>query len=84
MNIAVLLSGGVDSSVALHLAKKHAQVTAWYLKVWLESEASFLGNCPWEEDLAFARAVCEQAGVELKDTSTSDGILRFGCQLCYQ
>ena len=66
MNIAVLLSGGVDSSVALHLVKKHANITAWYLKVWLENDAGFLGDCPWEEDLASARAVCEQAGVELR------------------
>lgn len=67
MNVAVLVSGGVDSAVALNLLKQQGhQVTAYYLKIWLEDELSFLGNCPWQEDLEYVRAVCEQAGVELK------------------
>ncbi len=68
MKIAVLLSGGVDSSVALHqvLRSGNHQVTAYYLKIWLEDDVSFLGECPWEEDLSYARAVCQQAGVELR------------------
>lgn len=67
MKIAVLVSGGVDSSVALRLLQQQGhQVTAFYLKIWLEDELSFLGNCPWEEDLSFVRAVCEQAGVPLE------------------
>ncbi len=65
MKTAVLLSGGVDSSVALHLVKNREYVRAYYLKIWLEDEASFLGNCPWEDDIAAASAVCEQIGVEL-------------------
>lgn len=66
MKTAVLLSGGVDSSVALHLAKREgADLTAFYLKIWLEDELSFLGQCPWEEDLKHARSVCDQAGVPL-------------------
>lgn len=67
MNIAVLVSGGVDSSVALRLLQEQGHtVTAFYLKIWLEDELSFLGTCPWEEDLAYVRAVCEQAGVPLE------------------
>lgn len=67
MNIALLLSGGVDSSVALRLLQQQGHsVTAFYLKIWLEDELSFLGTCPWEEDLSYARAVCEQAGVPLE------------------
>ena len=64
----MLLSGGVDSSVALHLLrreKKH-DITAFYLKIWLEEELSFLGDCPWENDLKFAREVCEMAAVQLQ------------------
>lgn len=64
MKCAVLLSGGVDSSVALALLRAQGvDVTAFYLKIWLEDELSFLGDCPWQEDLAFVRAVCEQQGV---------------------
>jgi tRNA-specific 2-thiouridylase len=68
MKTAVLLSGGVDSSVALYelLRQGRTDVTAYYLKIWLEDELSYLGDCPWEEDLGFARAVCDAAGVPLK------------------
>ncbi|HMU44413.1 MAG TPA: tRNA 2-thiouridine(34) synthase MnmA [Ignavibacteriaceae bacterium] len=67
MKIAVLLSGGVDSSVALNLLKEqNHDVTAFYLKIWLQDEFSFLGDCPWEEDLRFARAVCDKTGVNLE------------------
>ena len=68
--VAVLLSGGVDSSVALHLLLREGyEITAYYLKIWLEDELSFLGECPWEEDLGYARAVCEHQGVELRVVS---------------
>lgn len=67
MKIAVLVSGGVDSSVALRLLKEEGHtLTAFYLKIWLEDELSFLGECPWEDDLAYVRAVCEQANVPLE------------------
>jgi tRNA-specific 2-thiouridylase len=32
----------------------------------LEDELHFLGECPWEEDLKYVRAVCEQLHVPLK------------------
>ena len=68
MKIAVLLSGGVDSSVALSLLKQHSDhsLKAFYLKIWLEEELSFLGDCPWEDDLKYARAVCQQLKVPLE------------------
>lgn len=67
MKIAVLVSGGVDSSVALALLKKQGYaVTAFYLKIWLEDELSYLGNCPWEDDLEYVRKVCKQFDVELQ------------------
>lgn len=76
MKVALLLSGGVDSSVALHLLLKAGhEVTAFYLKIWLEDELSFLGNCPWEEDLDYANAVCKQAGVELNSINMQDEYL---------
>jgi tRNA-specific 2-thiouridylase len=68
MRIAVLTSGGVDSSVALmRLAEEGGHdLTAFYLKIWLEDEMAFLGSCPWEEDLDFARSVCDAADVPLE------------------
>ena len=67
MSIAVLLSGGVDSSVALYLLKSRGydSLHAFYLKIWLEDELEFLGACPWEEDLTYARAVCNVLDVPL-------------------
>lgn len=67
MNIAALVSGGVDSSVALRLLQEQSHdITAFYLKIWLEDELSYLGDCPWENDLAYARTVCAQAGIRLE------------------
>ena len=68
MKIAALVSGGVDSAVALTQLKHEGRhdLTAFYLKVWLEDELAFLGDCPWEADLEHVRAVCDQLGVPLE------------------
>lgn len=68
MKIAALVSGGVDSSVVLSMLAREGthDITAFYLKIWLEDELHFLGECPWEEDLRYVRAVCEQLGIPLK------------------
>lgn len=61
--VAMLLSGGVDSSVALNLLlRQNYNVTAFYLRIWLEDELAHLGECPWEDDLQVCQAVCEHAG----------------------
>lgn len=63
----MLLSGGVDSSVALAFLKEQGHdVTAYYLKIWLEDEMSYMGDCPWEEDLYYANSVCNLLEIELK------------------
>jgi tRNA-specific 2-thiouridylase len=68
MRVAALTSGGVDSSVALMRLVEEGEhdLTAFYLKIWLEDEMAFLGSCPWEEDLEFVRSVCDAAGVPLE------------------
>ena len=67
MKIAVLLSGGIDSSVALKLLKDQGHaITAFYLKIWLEDELAYLGSCPWQEDLEYAKKVCKQLDVPLE------------------
>jgi len=68
MEYAALVSGGVDSSVALArlVERGDGPIRAYYLKIWLEDDASFLGDCPWEEDLSFARSVTATLGVPLE------------------
>jgi len=68
--VAVLLSGGVDSSVALALlVQARVPVRAFYLKIWLEDEVAHLNECPWEEDMEYAQAVCAKLGVPLETIS---------------
>lgn len=67
MKIAVLASGGVDSSLALALLKEQGHdITAFYLKIWLEDELSSLGECPWEHDLSYVKKTCDMLDVPLK------------------
>ena len=68
--VAMLLSGGVDSSVALHILKSQGYaVTAFYLKIWLEDELAHLGHCPWEDDYNLCIEICQQANVPLESIS---------------
>lgn len=68
--VAVLLSGGVDSSVAMRKVQDAGfKPRPFYLKIWLEDELAHLGTCPWEEDIEYAEAVCQQAGVQLETVS---------------
>jgi len=67
LKTAILLSGGVDSSVALNLLQAEGRdtITAFYLKIWLEDDSAFMGDCPWEEDVQYVRKVCDLAGIAL-------------------
>ncbi|KAF7843790.1 calreticulin-3 [Senna tora] len=74
LRVAVLLSGGVDSSVALRLlhAAGHS-CTAFYLKIWFQEDfENFWSECPWEDDLKYARDVCGQVEVPLEVVHLTD------------
>ncbi|GAB2211332.1 hypothetical protein Droror1_Dr00024638 [Drosera rotundifolia] len=74
LRVAVLVSGGVDSSVALRLlhAAGHS-CTAFYLKIWFQEDyENFWSECPWEEDLGYVKAVCDQVDVPLEVVHLSD------------
>ena len=82
MKIAVLVSGGVDSSVALKILKDQGHdVTAFYLKIWLEDELSYLGDCPWETDLSYVEKLCKQLDVPVEVISLQkeyhDEVVRY-------
>lgn len=59
LKVAVLLSGGVDSSCALHLLKKAGHhVTAFYLQIWFQEDfRNYWDRCPWEDDLDYCQQV---------------------------
>jgi len=59
LRVAVLVSGGVDSSVALQLVRAAGhEVVAFYLQIWFQEDfRNFWDACPWEEDLGYARQV---------------------------
>lgn len=67
MKVAALVSGGVDSSVALGLLEERdVDVTAFYLRIWLDKDDHQLGDCPWEEDLDYLRQLCQMTNVKLE------------------
>jgi len=71
--VALLLSGGVDSSVAFRLLLEEGyDVVPFYLKIWLEDELAHLGECPWEDDVTTCRQVCDQVGIELQIVSLQE------------
>ena len=71
--VALLLSGGVDSSVAFRLLLEQGyDVVPFYLKIWLEDELAHLGECPWEDDVNTCREVCDQVGIDLQIISLQD------------
>jgi tRNA-specific 2-thiouridylase len=64
--ILVALSGGVDSSVAaLLLQQQGVPIVGAYMKNWI-NEDNVIGDCPWQQDIADARAVCERLGIEFR------------------
>lgn len=70
--ILVALSGGVDSSVAAALLLEQGhEVVGAYMKNWTNEE-NLPGDCPWEEDVRDARAVCEYLGIEFRLLSLTE------------
>ncbi|MCC5849824.1 MAG: tRNA 2-thiouridine(34) synthase MnmA [Verrucomicrobia bacterium] len=61
--ILVAMSGGVDSSAAAALLVEQGyEVTGAYMKNWV-NEINILGDCPWQQDVADARAVADTLGI---------------------
>ncbi len=51
MNIAALVSGGVDSSVVVHLLKEQGFTPdIFYIRIGMEDEEGYI-DCPAEEDI---------------------------------
>ena len=64
-HVYVGMSGGVDSSVtAALLIEQGYKVTGVYMKNWTQDLPGMI--CPWAEDLADAKRVAVQLGIDLK------------------
>lgn len=65
MNIASLLSGGVDSSVVVHLLKEAGyNPTLFYIKIGMDDEE--LLHCSSEEDIEMASLIARKYGCKLE------------------
>ncbi len=66
MNIAVLISGGVDSAVVVHqLCEQGLKPDLHYIKIGMEGEDS---SCSSEEDIELSQATARKYGLHLEVT----------------
>lgn len=67
MKIAMLLSGGVDSAVALHrLVEQGHDVTLFYIRIGLDNDE---GDCSAEEDIEMCSLIAARYGLKLNVVS---------------
>ncbi len=67
--VLVAMSGGVDSSVAAALLSEQGYfVVGGFMKNFSPEswEGVISADCPWEQDFADVRAVCEKLGIECR------------------
>jgi tRNA-specific 2-thiouridylase len=65
MNIATLLSGGVDSSVVVHLLKEAGYTpTLFYIKIGMDDDEML--HCTSEEDIEMASLIARKYGCKLE------------------
>lgn len=67
MNIAVLISGGVDSAVVVDLLYRQGhQLTLFYIKIGMDNDD---GDCSSEEDIEFCSLIASRYDLPLKIVS---------------
>ncbi len=69
MEIAALVSGGVDSSVVVHQLKEMGcNPTIFYIKIGMEDKDGFI-DCPSEEDIEIVRFIARKYGCRFEIVS---------------
>ena len=69
MNIAALVSGGVDSSVVVHLLKEAGyEPVIFYIKIGMEDKEGFI-DCPSEEDIEMTTFIARKYGCKMEVVS---------------
>ncbi len=55
----------MDSSVAAYLLLKEGyDVSGLFMINWHDTAGTLAGDCPWEDDLLFARLVARKLGID--------------------
>ena len=78
--VFVGMSGGVDSSLTAALLQEQGyRVTGVYMKNWTQDLPGM--QCPWADDLADAKRVAVQLGIDLKvydfETEYRDKVVQY-------
>ncbi len=69
MEIAALVSGGVDSSVVVHQLKEMGyDPTLFYIKIGMEDEHGYI-DCPSEEDIEMVTLIAKKYGCRFETVS---------------
>ena len=69
MNIAALVSGGVDSSVVVHLLKEQGYTPdIFYIRIGMEDEEGYI-DCPAEEDIEITQYIARKYGLRFEEVN---------------
>ena len=69
MNIAALVSGGVDSSVVVHLLKEQGLTPdIFYIRIGMEDKEGFI-DCPAEEDIEITTYIAKKYGCRFEEVN---------------
>jgi len=69
MNVAALVSGGVDSSVVVHLLKEQGITPdIFYIRIGMEDEEGYI-DCPAEEDIEITSYIAKKYGCRFEEVN---------------
>ena len=69
MNVAALVSGGVDSSVVVHLLKEQGITPdIFYIRIGMEDEDGYI-DCPAEEDIEITTFIARKYGCRFQEVN---------------
>ena len=69
MTIAALVSGGVDSSVVVHLLKEQGYTPdIFYIRIGIEDEEGYI-DCPAEEDIEITQWIAKKYGCRFEEVN---------------
>ena len=72
MDIAALVSGGVDSSVVVHqLVESGYKPTIFYIRIGMEGETGYMG-CSAEEDIEITSFIAQKYGLKMEVVSLQE------------